>query len=316
MNLGLEGAPQSPPIIRGRFDPIFALRDFQISGDGRDPQDGLLQRLFDEGAGRVVVFDGPSLVIIHTQPLYIRSNTRIVGNGATIKAHPVAPFACSGLHLTSETWTGYGPSGIRIKDLRYDGSSASRRAAGVLLPYLGAGQFGQAAAFYLINAEDVVIEDCVAIDTVGDGFYMGGDSSHNSSTSAHFRGCLAKDASRNGFSFVGTQVCTASSCISLDHSYGGANNNISCGFDCEPDGSASANYGLLLSGCAAKNCATAGFAANNNAYNYSVTWADPYAQSCAIGFYADAAGGTKVFGAQYNFNTVNFSGISEKISGF
>ncbi|WP_146618621.1 right-handed parallel beta-helix repeat-containing protein [Rhodoplanes elegans] len=323
MHAGLYGridrlrAPASPPIIRNRFDPIYAHRDFGIgNGNGAEPEDAALQKLFDDGAGRVIVFEGPLLTVFHTRPLYVRSNTRIIGNGATIKAHPVADINCTGIHLTSETWLGSGPSNVIIQDLRYDGNAVSRRAAGVLLPYLGVGQFGQAAAFYLINAENCIIDACSVINAVSDCFYMGGTVSDGSSTNSHFRNCYAKNSSRNGFSFVGTQNCTASGCVSKDHNYGNSNSNISCGFDVEPDGAATANYGLILSGCIATDCTTAGFACNNSAYNYSVTWAYPYTRSCAVGFHRASAGGTKIFAAQYNFNTTNFDGITEKISGF
>jgi hypothetical protein len=311
-NPGLYRGISAPPIIRGRFDPIFAHRDFGILGDGYEPEDYQLQRFFDEAANRKAVFESPLMRALHTGSLFVRSGSRIKGNGATIQAHPGTGATCTGIFLTDEqnNFTGTtAPSKIRIDDLNYDGKGAVRRAAGLLTNGAGAG-------FYLFNAIDVIVSRCHVFDQPGDAFFMGGTDSVGLSANCFFENCHAEQSGRNGFSFVGVFMCGAEGCISEDQTYGASTGGFSCGYDVEPDDIHSQNANLDLIGCKAKNCATAGFNASNNALNSRVNWISPMAVNCNVGYFASAAGGTKIIGARYSGNGADFSGIAESISGF
>lgn len=307
MNEGVLLGISSPPIIRGRFDPIFANRDFKMQANGFEPENDALQRFFDEAAGRKAVFESSQMVIVHTVPLYIRSGSRIEGNGATIQAHPGADINCTGIHLTDATWAGLGPANVRISDLTYRGRAATRRAAGLFT-------MGQAAGFYLINCDDTILTGCRAFDCPGDGFYMGGDSGILLTTNSHFDKCFAQLNARNGLSVVGTNDVTITSCIWRDHTYGNSIGNFSCGIDCEPNGASTRNFNVNVIGCIADTNATAGFNASNNTFNNRVNWISPISVNNNVGYFASAAGGTSIAAARYSNNITNFSGIAESIN--
>lgn len=306
MNGGLLGGIPAPPIIRGRFDPIFAFRDFNLGND-LEPKNDTLQRFFDEAANRMAVFESPGMVMIHTVPLYIRSGTQIEGNCATIQAHPGADINCTGIHLTDATWAGLGPAKVRIRNLYYNGKAATRRGAGLFT-------MGQAAGFYLINCDDVILSGCRAVDCPGDGFYMGGDSGILLTTNSHFDKCFAQSNARNGYSVVGTNDVTIMQCMSRDQVYGDTIANFSCGYDVEPNGATSRNFNVNMVGCIADGNTTAGFNASNNAFNVRVNWVSPISVNNGFGYFASTPAGTSIAAARYSGNTTNFSGIAEAIN--
>lgn len=236
----------------------------------------------------------------------------IFGNRAIVRAMPNADGSTTGIHFTDSTWAGTGPNDFRVYDLFYNGNRTRRVSSGAL------SGVGQASAFYAVGVTYAHFIGCHTDNTVSDGFYIGGGHSGGpASTFYWFERCVASDAGRNGFSFVGAQYGSLNGCLSENHSYGAGHSNISTGYDWEPDASASQNSLCLVSQCVASSCATEGFASHNSlGPNTHVVWGHCYAEACGTGFYETNAGATKVFAASYSGNTTNFSGVTEKISGF
>lgn len=312
MNFGLYSGFGTPHIIRGRFDPIFANRDFGIRGDGMEIESYAFQNFLDAGLNRKLEIE-PGLNIVYTGQLFVRDGCKLIGNGATLTAHPAADINTTGLHLTDATWAGIGPSNVLIDDLTINGNATKRRANGAV------SGVGQAAGVYCIGATNFVLRRVRVIDPTADGIYVGGNNSINR-LSQYFsvRDCYVEAASRNCYSVVGAYVGQYENCTGFNATYGNAHGNISYGWDFEPDSASTLNSAIDLVSCKALYNATVGFGVNT-AFGDSAhcNWVSPYAEGNGIAFYASAAGsGIRVIGARYSGNTTNFQNLAEKIASF
>lgn len=302
----------APPIIRGRYDPIYANRDFGIRGDGNEPENAQFQRFLDEGANRQAIIESASMNIVYTGQLYVRDHCKLIGNGATLTAHPGADINTTGLHLTDATWAGTGPTGVLIQDIIINGNATARRASGAL------SGVGQAATIYCIGAKDFVLRKIKSTDAAGDGIYVGGNSGLNR-LSQYFsvEDCFVEAPGRNCYSVVGTNVGAFINCTAFNATYGVANGNISYGWDYEPDGASTLNNAVDCVSCKASYCQV-GFGENLAlGASSNCNWISCYTEGNTYGFYASAVGfGCRVIAGRLNGNGTNFNVIGEEISGF
>ncbi|TFV34543.1 hypothetical protein E4K66_30725 [Bradyrhizobium frederickii] len=312
MNIGVLPFVASPPIIRSRFDPIFANRDFGIRGLGHEPENDQFQRFLDEGANRQAIIESTLMNIVYTGQLYVRDNCKLIGNGATLTAHPASNIGTTGLHVTDATWAGIGPTGVLIQDLIINGNATARRASGAL------SGVGQAATVYCVGTKDLVLRRVQSINAAGDGIYIGGNSSTGRlSQRFSVEDCYVEAPGRNCYSVVGTYVGGYRNCVAFNASYGVANGNISYGWDFEPDGPSTLNSGVDCVSCKSMYNQV-GFGENLSlGVSTHCNWISCYTEGNSIGFYASGAGfGCRVIGGRVNGNTTNYSTIAEKISGF
>ncbi|MBB4375619.1 glycosyl hydrolase family 28-related protein [Bradyrhizobium sp. SBR1B] len=312
MNFGLLPLVASPPLIRGRFDPIFANRDFGVRGDGFSDDSVQLQRFLDEGANRQAIIESASMDMVYTGQLYLRDNCKLIGNGATLTAHPGSNVGTTGLHVTDATWAGVGPTGVLIQDLIIKPQADLRRTNGALTGT------GQAAAIYCIGTKDLVLRKIKVINPAGDGIYIGGNSS-TGRLSQHFsvEDCYVENPGRNCYSLVGTYVGGFRNCTAFNANYGVAHGNISYGWDFEPDSANTLNSAVDCVSCKAMYNQV-GFGENLAlGVSSNCNWISCYTEGNSIGFYASGAGfGCRVIGGRVNGNTTNYSTISEKIASF
>lgn len=283
--------------------------DYGAVGNGTTNDTVALQAFLDACANNIGQFT-PGKTYGFNGRLLVRSNSYLIGYGATLKAITAAPMNCSSLCLTDATQgTAPGPTNVTIVGLTVNGNATARRTAG---SFSGV---GNAASFYCMGVSHVHFRDCKAIDSEGDGFYMGGISG-TSGNSYYFsyENCYANGSSRNGFSCVGSNYGTYRGCTAENINYGQTQGNISYGWDFEPDSPSSNNNGVEVIGCHAISCTTTGFGVNTNAggLNYALTWIGCYAQACGTGFYANAVSvQLKLIGCRNLSNTTNFFNCAE-----
>lgn len=308
----VKGIP-TPPIIRGRFDPIFANRDFGIRGDGNEIESYQFQRFLDEGQNRILVIE-PGLNIMYTGQLFVRDGCKLHGNGSTLTAHPGSDINTTGLHLTDATWAKNGPSNVLIDDLTINGNGTARRANGALS---GSG-VGQAAGVYCIGAVNFRLKKVRVIDSTGDGIYVGGNNSLNR-LSQHFsvEDCYVEAPGRNCYSVVGAYLGAFINCTAFNATYGVAHGNISYGWDYEPDGGSTLNNAVDCVSCKSLYNQV-GFGENLAlGVSSNCNWVSCYTEGNTYGFYASGAGfGCRVIGGRVSGNTTNYSTIAEKIASF
>lgn len=310
--VALPSQPLSPPIIRGRFDPVYAHRDFGLTGDGYEPESYQFQQFLDAGENRQAIIESAAMKIMYTGQLYVRDGCKLRGNGATLIAHPGAGVDTTGLHLTDASWT-TGPSNVLVEDLIMNGNATARRASG------GLSGTGQCAAVYCVGAQRFKISGVKVFDSSGDGIYVGGNSS-NGRRSFDFvvEHCWSEAPSRNCFSLVGSQNGKFFDCTGFNATYGKSISNISAGFDFEPDGATSSNITVDAISCRALYCDSGGFI-DNVGPNVNCNWVSCYAEGNFVGFLGSGTGGAngvRVIGARYTGNTTTFSNITEKIPSF
>lgn len=253
-------------------------------GDGSTDDTAALQ-LFLNACGNanvVGVFTPGKTYRYGTQAagLFVKSNSHLIGHGATLKALTTAPLNYSSLNVTDPTQgTAAGPSFVTIEGLTLDGNAVARRAGGAFAG-VGAG-----ASIYCVNATHVAIRDCTSIDSEGDGFYFGGSSlTGGPGFYFQFDGCYATIPSRNGYSLVGGNRGSFINCIASSVSYGAAHSNVSTGFDFEPDGATSANDAVNLISCHAIAC-DEGFAVHGASANTTnCNWDSCIALTCRLAF--------------------------------
>lgn len=245
--------------------------------------------------------------------LYVRSNSYLIGYGATLKALVTAGLNRAGINITDNTQgTAAGPDNVTIVGLTLNGNATARRAGGA---FSGVGNPG---GFYAISANHLSMRDCIAYDNEGDSFYIGGNNTLGGvSNYFSFDNCYASGSSRNGFSVVGAQYGGFTNCQAAAISYGASVGNFSCGWDFEPDGTNSSNDGVFAQGCTAISC-DEGFGAHGaNAWQINVNWINCYARGCRIGFGSgNPASNVRIIGARYVANTTNFSNTAEAIASF
>jgi hypothetical protein len=312
MNFGLYSGFPTPPIIRGRYDPIFAHRDFNIRGDGMELESNAFQNFLDAGFNRKLEIE-PGLNIVYSDVLLVRDGCKLYCNGSTLTAHPGSGVGTTGLHLSDSTWAGIGPSNVLIDDLIINGNATKRRASGAL------SGVGQAAGVYCIGATHFELRKVRVIDPSADGIYIGGNNSLNRlSQRFSVRDCYVEAPSRNCYSVVGAYTGVFDNCIGFNATYGHANGNISYAWDYEPDSANTLNSAVDLISCKALYCTTTGFGcviANGDSSNCN--WVSCYAEGNGVGFYASAAGsGIRVIGGRMSGNTTNFTNLTEKIGSF
>ena len=312
MNFGAHRGISAPPIICGWFDPIYVNCDFDIQGCGYEPENEQFQRFLDEGTNRQAIIESALMNIVYTEQLYVRDQCKLIGNGATLTAHPASGAGTTGLHVTDATWAGVGPTGVLIQDLIINGNATARRASGAL------SGVGQAATLYCVGTKDLVIRKVKSTDAAGDGIYVGGNSS-SGRLSQYFsvENCYVETASRNGYSVVGTYVGAYINCTAVNQSYGVAHGNISYGWDYEPDGANTLNSAVDCISCKAMYNQT-GFGENLTlGVSTNCNWISCYTEGNTEGFYASAVGfGCRVIGGRTNGNTTNYTTIGEEIAGF
>lgn len=307
-----KGIP-TPPIIRGRFDPIFANRDFCIRGDGNEIESDQFQRFLDAGLNRKLEIE-PGLNIMYTGQLFVRDGCKLHGNGSTLTAHPGSDTNTTGLHLSDATWAGIGPSNVLVDDLSINGNGTARRANGALS---GSG-VGQAAGVYCIGAINFRLKRVRVIDSTGDGIYVGGNNSLNRlSQEFSVEDCYVEAPSRNCYSVVGTYKGSYVNCIGFNASYGNAHGNISYGWDYEPDSANTLNNAVDCVSCKSMYNQV-GFGENLAlGVSSNCNWLSCYTEGNTTGFYASGAGGgCRLIGGRVNGNTTNYTNITEKLASF
>jgi hypothetical protein len=206
--------------------------DYGAACDGSTDDAVALQAWLDaiptDGGG----FIPPGLTCMHSAIIYPRSNTIINAYGATIKATSSSGSSNKGIFLTDATWAGTGPTNITIQGLTYDGNRTARGPTGI--------GFG-GAAFYTINAQNIVFRDVTCQEAVNDCFYAGGV---NSFTYNYILDRVyTYRAYRNGCSFVG--VFGGSITNSTFQSSTGTSPQSGC--DLEPDNTTYTNFGVFVS---------------------------------------------------------------------
>lgn len=313
MNFGLYSGFPTPPIIRGRYDPIFAHRDFNIRGDGMELESNAFQDFLDAGLNRKLEIE-PGLNIVYAGQLFVRDGCKLYGNGSTLTAHPASDINTTGLHLTDATWAGIGPSNVLIDDLTINGKATARRANGTIS---GSG-VGQAAGVYCIGATNFRLKRVRVIDPTGDGIYVGGNNSLNR-LSQYFsvEDCYVEAPGRNCYSVVGAYLGAFINCSAFNATYGVAHGNISYGWDFEPDGASTLNNAVDCVSCKSLYNQV-GFGENLAlGVSSNCNWISCYTEGNSIGFYASHAGfGCRVIGGRVSGNTTNYSTIAEKIGSF
>lgn len=239
--------------------------------------------------------------------LFVKSNTRLIGNGATLKALVTAPANYSSLNVTDATQgTAAGPSVVTIEGLTFNGNATARRAGGAITGV------GGGASVYCVNATLVFVSDCYSLDSEGDGFYFGGDSTTGGPGFYFgFANCRATASSRNGYAVVGGNRGSFVNCIATSIRYGVSVGNISCGWDFEPNGATSLNDSVHCISCHAIDC-DEGFGYHNvNSRTTNCNWVSCTAEQCTIGFSAGtAAGNIRIFDARTSGNTTDFTNIN------
>ena len=257
------------------------------------------------GAGKIYFRSG-SLMLYPVGPF------TIYGNGATVRCTATAPSSTYGFMFTDAPFTG-GPSNYGARDLTYEGNRTRRISSGAI----SAAVYSE-TGFYSINGKGFTLINCIARGTTCDGFFTGGQASIGKNCQDfRYIACLAEDAGRNGHSIGGASYGSFLSCVSQNHTFGAAHSNISVGYDYEPSGANYGNANIKMLDCTASNCTHVGFNSQaGGASNDGLAWGFCRAELCGIGFQTDNAAGTKVTAAEYAANTTNFSGLSEKISGY
>lgn len=244
--------------------------------------------------------------------MYVQSNCRIIGHGATLKALTSADIHTSGLMLTDLSQVGIGPARITIEGVRFSGNRAARIAAGSIP---NAPQ--QRAMIFCMGTQRVRILNNEFEDLQADAVIMGGNIS-TGRLSAYFliEGNTVQDAGRNGISYVGTVYGNTIGNQSFSHSFGVGHGNISYAYDIEPDNANTPNIDLIFTSNQGGG-SQVGFGFNNNSWNSFITLSGcrTYANTIGTtptGFFAAASlsSTVKLTGCADNGSTTAFSGCA------
>lgn len=237
----------------------------------------------------------------------------IYGNFATVKSMADAVSATEGFIFADSTFTHSGPSSFSVRDLIYDGNRVRRISSGAISAVVYS-----EAGFTCYGCQYFEFRNCQVRNTTGDGWNVGGDNvTGRTSSFFGFYNCLAELVGRNGYSLVGAAYGSFTGCLAQNITFGAGHSNISTGWDFEPNGVSTSNANITCNQCIASNCTNVGFISQaGGGTNTGIAWGNCRAEACGIGFSTDNSAGTKVFAAGVAGNTTNFSGLSEKISGF
>jgi len=281
---------------------------FGAIGDGSDETEKLQDFLDAAPSYHVGIFT-PGKTYWVDGLLFVRSNSYLIGYGATVKALVTATINSCSVNFTDDTQgTAAGPVNSSMFGLTVHGNGAARFTAGSFAAGVGVNAgMGAAASFYMVAATNCHLYDCKSIEGEADGFYMGGHDSIGLSSGCTFNSCFATLSRRNAYSFVGTLNCSANYSVATETSYGATVGNLSTGFDQEPDGTSSKNNGLTLNCCKAFNCVD-GFAEHGAVTNnVGCAWISPFAFSCTNGFLSGNVGPqTRITSPTHKFCTNPF----------
>lgn len=315
--LSTNGAGANPSWIAnsGGGSTTLTPEQFGAVGNGSTDDTVALQNFLAACANGTGKFTSGKTYIVNGF-LFVPNNCYLIGYGATIKAAVTAASNQSGLNITDTTQgTAQGPSNVTIVGLTMNGNATARRAGGAF------SGVGNAGSFYAIATQNLHIRDCIAIDSEGDGFYVGGlSASSNASANFSFENCFATTSSRNGYSIVGATNGAFINCIAENISFGQGHSNISYGYDYEPDNSNTQNNAVNCISCQAINCSSVGFGVNNtNGPNTQITWSSCFTQLCGVGYYSSNATSSttlRVVGCRLLSNTTNYNNCADAIASF
>jgi hypothetical protein len=260
--------------------------------------------------GRVYGFSGAANQLDGSRNIYVPSNLRIEGNGATMQALQTAGNNTNGLLFTDPTeGTAKGPCGWKIRNLKFDLQAPARQSGGYIINRPGEANGG--SGIYIANCTDFEVDDCEIWNPGGDGVGIGGSSTLGGpSQDGVIRRTRVFNPGRNGFSRFGCVRVALEYCLAKDVTRGHASGGLSTGYDDEPGLLIYMNDLCTTLGCVAINCADEGFA--SRAFNYRAVHVSPVATSCRVGFFGEAptAYRTKVIGATMGGNGMDFGGIN------
>ena len=221
-----------------RFTDIINVKDYGAKGDGATDDQTAIQAALDVSGPKIVYFPASTTAYMNSGRLFVKSDTTIIGYGATLKALASKPFGTPGLgtlYITDATFL-VGISNVVVEGLTIDGNDSAR-----------SGGARTEAEIYISASKNVTLRDIRIINPAFDGVTIAGDSTWAGglSDNIYCENVRVDGAWRNGWSIIGTKSWALVYCQGSNTS-GTAPN---AGLDIEPnDADSPVSDGLILGG--------------------------------------------------------------------